>query len=100
LRYSQSNSLRTRLRIDDDEDENGNTLWDRINSRVNPVINAILELRAITPAGLKIQARATAMAAPDLWEGTSADTYEKAFIESACSFFGMDAKSIALGTEA
>jgi hypothetical protein len=66
-----------------------------------PVTNAILEQRATTPEGLKIQARAIALAVPDLWDfGGRHDTYEKAFIESACSFFGMDAKSIAMGMEA
>jgi len=85
---------------DDDEDENGDTLWDRINSRVNPILNAILGQRATTLEGLKIQTRAFAMTRSEIWGGTLANTYEKAFIESACSFFSMNAKSIALGTEA
>jgi hypothetical protein len=88
------------FRIGDGEDENDATLWDRINSRVYPILDAILEQRATTPEGLKIQARAVAMAASDLWDGQPENTHEMSFIESACSFFGMDAQSIAMGTPA
>ena len=82
--------------MDDDEDKYGDTLWDRINSRLYAVLDPILELRANTQEGLKLQARAAAIAASNLWDGTPPpDTHEKAFIESACSFFDMDAEAIA-----
>jgi hypothetical protein len=84
----------------DDEDENGDSYWDRFGARFSPVLAAILGSRARTPDGLKIQARAAALAASQLWDGNSPpDTHEKDFIEAACAFFGMDAEAIAMGTE-
>jgi hypothetical protein len=83
----------------DDEDENGATRWDRFNDRQFPILGAILESRAATQEGLKIQARAVSIAASDNWEGISTDSHEKDFIESVCAFFGMDAEAIALGRD-
>jgi hypothetical protein len=59
---------------------------------------SILDLRAKTSDGLKIQARAVAMATADLFDGPAEkQDHERKFIESACAFLGMDAKAIALG---
>jgi hypothetical protein len=84
----------------DDEDENGAPAWDRFHDRFCPILAAILESRPKTTDGLKIQARAAALAAAQLWDGNSPpDTHEKDFIEAACAFFGMDAEAIAKGTD-
>jgi hypothetical protein len=84
----------------DDEDESGATAWDRFHDRFCPILAAILESRPKKADGLKIQARAAALAASQLWDGNSPpDTHEKDFIEAACAFFGMNAEAIAMGTE-
>lgn len=81
----------------DDEDETGATRWDRFNQRECPILPAILESRAATQEGLKLQARASALAT-DFWDGAAArDSYERLFIESVCAFFGLDAEQIARG---
>jgi hypothetical protein len=83
----------------DDEDENGRSKWDRVHSRLFPILNAILALRASTAEGLKVQARAIVLAASDLWDGEPQpenERHEQRFIEAACAHFGMDAKQIAL----
>jgi hypothetical protein len=80
----------------DDEDENGDTKWGRFYDRLSSIMGAILSQQATTLEGLKIQARAVAIAASDLWDGEPDNTHEMRFIGSACAFFGMNAKQIAL----
>lgn len=83
----------------DDDDKYGDTAWDRLQDRVHTITDAILTQRATTLAGLKIQARAVAIAASDLWDSLPRENpHERLFIEAVCAFFGMDAKQIALGT--
>jgi hypothetical protein len=82
----------------DDEDKYGDTAWDRLQDRLHPITDAILTQRAITLGDLKIQARAVAIMASELWDNLPRENpHERLFIESACAFLGMDAKQIALG---
>ncbi|SRR5579872_315801 len=77
------------------EDQDGNTAWDRIVSRLGPLAEQILSLRATTPAGFAVQVRAFLLAVPDLFDG---DSYEMMFAEAAASFVGIrDAKQITDG---
>ncbi len=68
------------------------------NERLYAVLNDILACRAKTTEGQKIQARAVALAAADLWDGLAPenDHHERQFIEATRAFFGMNAKQIAL----
>jgi hypothetical protein len=61
-------------------------VWDKINDRLSPLVDEILSLKAATPAGLAVQAKATVYSASDLWDGQIEDTHKLLFIEAACAF--------------
>jgi hypothetical protein len=74
-------------------------VWDGINHRLNSAIDKILARKASTVEGLSVQARATVLAAAELWDLVSDDelSHERLFIEATCSFLGLDARRIADG---
>jgi len=77
---------------DDDENEDGSSVWDKFHDRLYPLVDEILRLKASTPAGLAVQARAVVMAAQDLWDCADhhdGNQHERLFIEAACAFCGI-----------
>ena len=62
------------------------SVWDKIQDPLFPLVEEILSLKAATPAGLAMQAKAVAYAAADLWDPAIEDTHERLFIEAACAF--------------
>ena len=74
-------------------------VWDGISHRLNSAVDKILARKASTVEGLSVQARATVLAAAELWDPVSDDksSHERLFIEATCSFLGLDARRIADG---
>ncbi|MFY9839853.1 MAG: hypothetical protein WAK55_25960 [Xanthobacteraceae bacterium] len=69
---------------DEEEDENGDTKMDRLQARLRPIINEIVALQPTTLDGLRVQARALALRAPDLW-----DTEQEAEQDFIGAVFGL-----------
>ena len=60
---------------------------EKIQDQLFPLVDEILSLKASTPAGLAVQAKAVAYAAADLWDPPDLEeTHERLFIEAACAF--------------
>jgi hypothetical protein len=75
---------------DADQKEGGTTIWDKLNGRLNPLVEEILALKATTIDGLKVQARAVAVAEEPL-DGDSDDwSPEQNFIRGVFAFIGVD----------
>jgi hypothetical protein len=64
------------------------TQWGNVQDRLYPLADEILSLKASTPAGLAVQAKAVAFAAADLWDpvANEGDVHERLFIEAVCAF--------------
>jgi hypothetical protein len=69
--------------------------WEEIQNPLFPLVEEILTLRASTPAGLAVQAKAVAYAAADLWDGNSENPHERWFIEAVCAFCNIKPAPIA-----
>jgi len=61
-----------------DEDESGKSAMATLLDRLYPVLDEILSRKAATVKGLKIQTRAAAIAAMDLWDGNPRGQTRKA----------------------
>jgi hypothetical protein len=68
-------------------DEDGVTIWDKLGDRLDPLAEKILSIRAKTADGLRVQARAAALAAPDLW---AVGEREQDFLEAVFAFLRVD----------
>lgn len=77
-----------------DEDDDGEA-WGKINDQLYRLVDEILPLKASTPAGLAVQAKAVVFAASDLWdiipddEPDDYNPHERLFIEAVCAFCGI-----------
>jgi hypothetical protein len=75
----------------DQKDEDGRTVWDRLNGQLNPLVEEILALKATTIDGLRVQARAVALVAPESFEDDPDDWRpEQNFIRNVFAFLGVD----------
>jgi hypothetical protein len=76
-----------RMKLNDKENpEEDDVFWPKIQDQLYRLVDEILPLKASTPAGLAVQAKAVACAASDLWEGDGEPQHERLFIEAACAF--------------
>jgi hypothetical protein len=97
VRKEVSNAL---YQGDEDEDENGDNVWDRIHSRLWPVARAILSEEATTLEGLKVQAKVVCFVAADRFDFLREEwDDEMTFIARVCSYLGIDAEATAMGRD-
>ncbi|MGB6657766.1 MAG: hypothetical protein WBE90_01365 [Xanthobacteraceae bacterium] len=83
---------------DEDEDENGDNVWDRIHSRLWPIARAILSEQATTLEGLKVQAKVACFVAADRFDFLREEwDDEMTFVARVCSYLGIDAEATAMG---
>jgi hypothetical protein len=66
------------------------TRWHRLNSRIYPLVDAILSQRAQTLAGLAVQARAFTLSSSEWWDSDlTCEDDQLAFANAVCAFLGV-----------
>jgi hypothetical protein len=74
----------------DEELESGESVWDDILGRLNPLAREIISHKAQTVAGLAVQTRAMTVYYAELWDGGSIDDDNnhdhRKFIDAVCAF--------------
>jgi len=76
--------------FDEEEDENGNTKMDRLMDRQWPIVDEIMAAQPKTLDGLRVEARALALAVPQLWDNYDSTPTELDFIGAVFTFLGLD----------
>jgi hypothetical protein len=65
------------------------TIWDKLNGRLNPLVDKILAMRATTVDGLRVQAHAVATASPELFDDCDDCRPEVNFARAVLEFVGV-----------
>ena len=61
-------------------------VWEKINDPLFSLMKEILSLKAATPAGFAVQAKAVVYVGSELWDVADEHFAERRFIEAACAF--------------